>query len=78
MESRALQEMTNKLDAWAADRGLTFSPSKAVSMTFRKRNEEQIEIMLKNKIISSKETTLFLMMTLDGKLNREKHAVLTS
>ena len=26
--SRALQGLTNKLDAWAAEKGLTFSPSK--------------------------------------------------
>ena len=35
--SRTLQGMTNQLDAWAAKRGLTFSPSKTVSTTFRKR-----------------------------------------
>ena len=66
--------MTNKLDAWAAERGLTFSPSKTVSMTFRKRrkrNKEPIEIMLKNEILPSKENTQFLRMTLDSKLNWE-------
>ena len=58
--SRALQRVTNKLDAWAADRGLNFSPSKTVSMLFRKRkkrNEEPLEIMLRNEIILSKEIT---------------------
>ena len=35
--SRALQGVT-KLDVWSAERDLTFSPSKKVSMTFRKRN----------------------------------------
>ena len=42
---RALQGMTNKLDEWAAERGLIFSPSKIVRMSFRKRkkrNEESI------------------------------------
>ena len=53
MASRALQGVTNKLDAWAAERSLTFSPSKTINMTFRKRNEEPIEILLKNKIIPS-------------------------
>ena len=51
---RALQGVTKKLDAWAAERGLAFTPNKAVSMIFRKRrkrNEELIEIMLRNKII---------------------------
>ena len=55
--SRALQGVTKKLDAWAAERGLTFSSRKTVSMTFKKRNEEPIEIMLRNKIIPSKEST---------------------
>ena len=42
-------------------------------MTFRKRNEEQIKIMLRNKVISSKESTQFLRMTLDSSLNWEEH-----
>ena len=54
--SRALQGVTNKLDAWTVERSLTFSPRKTVSMTFRKRNEEPIEIMLRNKIMPSKES----------------------
>ena len=33
--SRSLQGVTNKLDAWAAYRGLTLFPSKTVSMKFR-------------------------------------------
>ena len=32
--TRALQGVTNKLDAWAAGRGLTSSPSKTVCMAF--------------------------------------------
>ena len=38
-------------------------------MTFRKRNEE---LILRNKIISSKESTPFLGMTLDSRLNWEE------
>ena len=34
----ALQEVTNKLDACAGEKGFTFFPSKTVNMTFRKRN----------------------------------------
>ena len=52
--ARALQRLTNKLDAWAAERGLIFSPNKTASMVFRmrrKRNEEPLEIMLRNQII---------------------------
>ena len=58
--SRVLQRVINKLNVWAAERGMTFSPRKTVSMTFRKRrkrNEVLIEIMLRNKIIPSKEST---------------------
>ena len=40
VETRVLQGVTNKLDAWAAERGLTFFPNKTVSIIFRKRNEE--------------------------------------
>ena len=46
--SRALQGVTSKLDKWAAERSLTFSPSKTVSIIFRKRNEKPIEIMQRN------------------------------
>ena len=42
-------------------------------MTFRNRNEEPIEIMLRNKIIPFKESTQFLDMTLDRRLNWEEH-----
>ena len=59
-----------------AERGLTFSPCKTVIMIFKKRrkkNKEPIEIMRKNKIILSKERTQFLGMTLDSRLNWEKH-----
>ena len=55
--SRALQGVTNKLDAYTVERGLTFSISKIVSIIFKKRNEEPIKIMLRNEIISSKEST---------------------
>ena len=59
MATRALQGMTNKLDAWAAERGLTFSPNKTVSMIFRKRNEKPMEIMLRTENMPSKERTQF-------------------
>ena len=57
MTARALQGVINKLNALAVERGLTFPPNETVSMIFRKRNGEQIEIMLRNKIILSKEKT---------------------
>ena len=37
--NRAMQGMINKLDAWTAERGLAFPPSKSESMTFRKRKK---------------------------------------
>ena len=42
--------MANKLVAWTAERGLTFRNR-------RKRNEEPIETMMRNKIIPSKKST---------------------
>ena len=39
----------------------------------RKRNNEPIEITLRNKIITNKENTQFLGMTLDSRLNWEEH-----
>ena len=77
MASRALEGVTNRLDAWAVERGLTFSRRKTVSMPFRKRNKELIEIMLRNEIIPSKESTQFLGMAIDSRLNWEEHTVLT-
>ena len=65
--ARALHGVTNKLDAWAAERSLTFSPNKTVSVIFRKKNEESLETKLRNKIIPSKENTQFLGMTTEPK-----------
>ena len=68
--------MTNKLDLWAAEKGLTLSPKITVRMIFkkrRKRNEEPIEIMLRSKIIPYKESTQSLRMTLHSRLNWEGH-----
>ena len=65
--------MANKLDAWAAERELTFHPNKTISIIFRKRNEGPIEIMLRNVITPSKESIQFLGFTLDSRLNREEH-----
>ena len=70
--ARALQGVIKKLDAWAAERNLTFPPNKTVSRVFRKRrkrNEEPLEIMLRNEIIPFKVNTQFLRMTLDSRLN---------
>ena len=39
----------------------------------RKRNEEPLEIMLRNEIILSKESTQFLGVILDSRLNWEEH-----
>ena len=36
--TRDLQGVTNKLDAWAVERGLTFFTSKTLNLIFRKRN----------------------------------------
>ena len=71
--ARALQGVTNKLDAWAAVVARHFPPNKTVSIIFRKRNEEPIEIMQRNKIILSKESTNFVGMTLDSRLNWGEH-----
>ena len=71
--ARALQGVTNMLDAWAEERDLTFFPNRTASMVFRKRNEESLEIMLRNEIIPSKESTQFLAMALDSRLNWEEH-----
>ena len=48
--ARALQGVTNRLDAWVAERSLTISSNKTVSMVFRKRNEKPLEIMLRNEM----------------------------
>ena len=71
--ARALQGVTKKLDIWAAERGLKFSPNKTISMIFRKRNEKPLEIMMRNEIIPSKECTQFLGMTQDSRLNWKEH-----
>ena len=42
-------------------------------MTFRKRNEEPLDIKLRNEAIPFKESTQFLGMTLDSRLNWEEH-----
>ena len=53
--ARALQVVTNKLNAWAVEKGLTLSSNKKTSKhVFRNRNEESLEIMLRKEIIPSK------------------------
>ena len=39
----------------------------------RKRNEESLEIKLRNETIPFKKSTQFLGMTLDSRLNWEEH-----
>ena len=63
--SRVLQGVTNKLIAWAAERGLTFFPSKMVSMAFRKRNK-------KPKLYPLKKYPVFAI-TQDSRLNWEEY-----
>ena len=51
--SLALQGIANKLDAWAAERGLTFFTNKTINMVFRKRrkrNMKAMEITLRKKL----------------------------
>ena len=62
VSARALQGGTNKLNTWAAERGLTFSPNKTVSIVFRKRrkrNEEPLKIMLNYKLYPLKKIPNF-------------------
>ena len=44
--TRALQGVTNKLDAWAAGKGLTFSSSKTVCMFLEREKKVQIHSTL--------------------------------
>ena len=64
MAATALQGVTSKLDAWAAKRRLMFSTSKIINLVFIKKT---------NKVITNKEITQFLEMTLDSRLNWEEH-----
>ena len=72
-----LRELGNGVDAslFADDLAIYITTSKTVTIKFRKRNEEPIEIMLRNKIIPSKENTQFLGMALDSRLNLEEHII---
>ena len=54
--TRAPQRIINKLDAWLVEKGLTFYTKKTINIIFGKRNEEQIEVTLRNKILSYKES----------------------
>ena len=45
----------------------------ALSRTLRKKNEELIDIVLRNIIIPFKDSTQFLGITLDSRLNWEEH-----
>ena len=42
-------------------------------MIFRKKNEELVKIMLRDKIIPCKESTQFMKMTLHVRLNWEEY-----
>ena len=43
MADRALQGLSNKLNAWALERELIFPTSKTVNMVFRKRKKRNEE-----------------------------------
>ena len=59
MATRALQELTYKLDTWVAERVLIFSPSKPVNIVFRKRRKRNEE-PIKNQTMSLQGKTQFL------------------
>ena len=68
--ARALQDVTNNIDAWAMERELTFSTSKTVNMIFRKRrkrNKEPMEITSRTQIIPYEESTQLMGITLDSR-----------
>ena len=78
LEKRRKQQQSSSTlkKPMTVDRVLTFPPNETVNMRFRKkkkRNEEPIEIMLKHQIMLCKESTQFLAMTLDSRLNWEEH-----
>ena len=62
-------EVTNKVDTWPVEGGLTFSTSKAVKIIFKKGNEESMKIKLKNKILPNKKIIQFLGITKGSRLN---------
>ena len=74
--------MTNKGLVWYLKKekkiddrqfSLTFSSKKPVSIIFRKRNKEPMEIMLRNEKIPSTENIHFLRLTLYSRLNCEEY-----
>ena len=76
VEIRARQGVAKKLNAWPVERELNFFPSKTVHMVFRiriKRNEDPLEITIRNQIIPCKEHTQFQEMTLDNRMNWKEH-----
>ena len=73
--ARTLQRVTSKLDVWTAEELLTFSTSKTINIVFRKRRrriKEPMKITLKTKVIPYKESTQFLRLTLNSRLNCEE------
>ena len=59
MATRALNGVTNKSDSLEVEGGLSLLTSKTVNIIFRrrKRNEEPMEITLRNQTIPYKEST---------------------
>lgn len=65
-----------KITPWLADRGLELAPEKCVMVVFDnkvKRVDKNIKMKIENKTITVSESTKFLGMYLDRRLNWSKH-----
>ena len=76
--SRILQNSIKKLEEWAKNVGLRFSPSKSETVHFWRgikggNNRDYTTLKLYNKEIPNKESTKFLGVILDRKLNWIPH-----
>ena len=72
--SRVLQTSINKLEDWTRSRGMMFSSEKTVTIKFEKRKKgDEPVLTLYNKNIKVSESTLYLGLKVDKRLNWRSH-----
>ena len=74
LSNRVLQNSINRLTSWTKTKGMKFSREKTVCVKFEKRKKgAEPQLTLENQHIQSKDSTLYLGIVLDKRLNWRNH-----
>lgn len=72
--TRVLQNTINRLEQWTRTKGMIFSSEKTVAVKFEKRRKgNEPQLTLRGSVIEIKESTSYLGLILDKRLNWRNH-----